>query len=216
MNAYMVSRLTWDVNLTAKQIAEDWGAIHFGKNNAEAVSDLLMNSQPAFREIYLSTEKREFSFHPAYFKWATTISIRYDVLEKMFESIPLSKILQRNSIGYKHLNNMQEAFNQIDSTKVTEPLQYKTLKEGLEKTILYISMFYEFREMWWRERELKDLKGIETVTKQKEFEKAATSFNEILEKWQKYPEECKFWGIQKKYFNGEKSFWPAQDLEKLD
>jgi hypothetical protein len=206
MNAYAVSRVTWDVNLKAEQIASDWGVIHFGAKNADAISEVLMNSQAAFREIYLTTNKREYSFHPAYFKWATTIRIDRSILEKMYLKIPLSYILERNQIGYGYLEKMEHAFNMIDSTKITNQENYKVLKEGFEKTKLYLSMFFEFREMWWRERELKDIKENESSLKQKEYKKSEDRFNEIMEKWQKYPEECKFWGIQKKYFNGEKSF----------
>ena len=216
MNAYAVSRVTWDVNLTAEQIASDWGVIHFGAKNADAISEVLMNSQAAFRELYLTTNKREYSFHPVYFKWATTVRIDTSILEKMYLKIPLSYILERNQIGYGYLEKMEHAFNMIDSTKITNQENYKVLKEGFEKTKLYLSMFFEFREMWWRERELKDIKDNESSLKQKEYKKSEDRFNEIIEKWQKYPEECKFWGIQKKYFNGEKSFWPAQDLEKID
>jgi len=203
MNAYLVSRLTWNANLTAKEIADDWGTIHFGKENADALSELLMNSEAAFRSLYFNTGeggKREFSFHPTYLKWATTVNIRFDVLNKMFEKIPLSDVLEQNRIGYKHLENMQEAFKNIDSTKISDPIHYKSLKESLNKTLLYISMFFEFREMWWRKRELDELK-VENPVKQKEYDASFERFNKIMDQWKKYPEESKYWGINQESFS---------------
>jgi len=61
--------------------------------------------------------------------------------------------------------------------------------------------------MWWRGRELKDLGKEEAAVKQVEYEKARSSFNEVLEKWQKYPEECRFWGINKDGFQGGNHLW---------
>ena len=216
MNAYQVARLTWDVDLTAEQIAADWGRIHFGKKNSEAVSELLMNSQGAFREIYLSTEKREFSFHPVNFKWATTLNINFEVLEKMYQELPLNQILERNQIADGYMVKMNDAFALIDSTKVPVPGEYHTLKEGFEKTQLYLNMFFKFREMWWRERQLKDLKGEEAVTQQKEYEKAIVKFNNVIEQWQKYPEECKYWGINQESFNQGGGTWQKSVLRKSE
>lgn len=215
MNAYHVARLTWDVNLTADQIAVDWGTIHFGYKNAKAVSDILMNSQAAFREIYLSTEKREFSFHPTELKWATIINIQPGILEKMYQKIPLSRILERNLIGYGSLAKMEEAFLQIDSTEVSDPENYQTLKAGLEKTRLYLNTFFEFREMWWRERELQDLNGKEASLKQRDYKASVDRFTNVLESWQKYPEESTFWGMAKESFEGNSRFWRNQVLEKM-
>jgi hypothetical protein len=214
MNAYAVSRVSWDVNLQPEKIASDWGTIHFGPKNSKAISDMLMNSEAAFRELYLSTNKREYSYHPVYFKWATTVRIDRNVLEKMYLKIPLSNILERNQIGYGYIKKMEEAFATIDTTNITSKEKYTMLKEGFEKTKLYLGMFYEFREMWWRERELKNINVKESFLKQKEYLKSEECFNEIMMKWQKYPEECNFWGLQKKYFIGENSFGPAQDLKK--
>jgi hypothetical protein len=216
MNAYLAARLTWDVNLTADQIAADWGSIHFGVKNAEAVSELLMNSEAAFREIYLSTDKREFSFHPVNFKWATTLNIKFEVLEKMYQKLPLSHILDRNCVAYESMAKMDEAFALIDSTKAPSLEDYQTLKDGFEKTQLYLNMFFKFREMWWRERQLKDLKGEEAATKQKELEIAVTSFNDVLEKWQKYPEECKYWGITQESFDRGGGTWQEDVIPKLE
>ncbi|MCP4312852.1 MAG: hypothetical protein GY790_16440 [Bacteroidetes bacterium] len=206
MNAYLVARLTWDVNLTAEQIASDWGTIHFGQENAAAVSEVLMNSQAAFREIYLG-EKREFSNHPTNFKWATTVNVSLRGLEKMYQKLPLSHILERNQVAREYLARMDDAFARIDVTKVPSQEEYQALKEGLEKTKLYLSMFFKFREMWWRGRELKGLGKEEATVKQVEYEKARASFNEVLEKWQKYPEECRFWGISNNSFQGGNHLW---------
>ena len=198
MNPYLVSRLTWDVSLTAEQVAADWGTIHFGQDNASAVSEILMNSQAAFREIYLGG-KKEFSNHPCNFKWATTVNINKGALEKMYRKLPLSHILERNAVAYEHMAKMDAAFARIDATKAASREEYQGLIEGLEKTKLYLGMFFTFREMWWRERELKDLD--EAAAKQVEYEKATAAFNDVMEEWKKYPEECDFWGAKKEMFN---------------
>jgi len=201
MNPYLVSRLTWDVNVTAEQVAADWGTLHFGKENATAVSEILMNSQAAFRELYLGGQ-REFSNHPCYFKWATTVNISDGGMENIYKKLPLSHILERNQIAYEYMARMNAAFARIDATTVPSPEEYQVLKEGLEKTQLYLSIFLEYREMWWRGRELKDLEKDEVAVKQAEHERATASFNDVLEKWKKHPEECRFWGINENGFNG--------------
>ena len=216
MNAYLSARLSWDANLTAEQIAKDWGSIHFGKENSEAVSQLLMNSEAAFREIYLSTEKREFSFHPTNFKWATTISVRHNVLEKMYQKLPTSHILERNEVAYGYMKKMNDAFSSIDETKVPSAEEYKILKEGLEKTQLYLDMFFKFREMWWRDRELKDINGEQVATKQKELDAVINSFNAVLEKWKKYPGESKYWGINPESFSIEGYNWRKDVIPKFE
>jgi len=201
MNPYLVARLTWDVNVTAEQVAADWGTIHFGQENAAAVSEILMNSQAAFRELYLGG-MREFHNHPCYFKWATTVNISDGGLEKIYQKLPLSHILERNAVARGYLANMDDAFARIDAASVPSLEDYQALKEGLEKTRLYLDMFFTFREMWWRARELKDLEEDEAAEKQVEHEKATAAFNEVMEAWQKYPEECRFWGIKEESFNG--------------
>ena len=213
MNPYLVSRLTWDVNLTAEQIAADWGTIHFGEKNSAAVSELLMNSQPAFREIYLSTEKREFSFHPVNFKWATTLSINFNVLEKMYQKLPLSHILERNRVAYEHIAKMDDAFALIDPEEVPSLEEYQRFKDGFEKTKLYLNLFFKFREMWWRERELQDIGGEGVAAKQKKLEKAVTAFKNVYEQWQKFPEECKFWGISEESFSQGGETWKKDVLQ---
>jgi hypothetical protein len=97
---------------------------------------------------------------------------------------------------------METAFARIDATKAPSQQEYQALKEGLEKTQLYLNVFFKYREMWWRGRELKDLEKDEAGVKQVEHEKATASFNEVMETWKKYPEECRFWGINEKGFNG--------------
>ncbi len=200
MNAYLVSRLTWDVSLTAERVASDWGTIHFGQENATAVSEILMNSQAAFRELYLGG-MREFSNHPIYFKWATTVNVSDGGLEKIYQKLPLTHILERNQIAYEYMARMDDAFARIDAAKVPSPHEYQVLKEGLEKTKLYLGMFFTFREMWWRGRELEELGEAEEAVKQAEYDKVTASFNNVLERWQKYPEECRFWGAKKEMFN---------------
>ncbi len=201
MNAYLVARLTWDVNLTAEQVAADWGTLHFGQDNATAVSEILMNSQAAFRELYLGGQ-REFAHHPVYFKWATTVNMSDGGMENIYQTLPLAHILERNQVAYEQMARMETAFARIDATTVPSQEEYQVLKEGLEKTQLYLNIFFKYREMWWRGRELKDLEKDEAAVKQVEHEKATASFNDVLEKWQKYPEECRFWGINENGFNG--------------
>jgi hypothetical protein len=201
MNAYLVARLTWDVNVTAEQVAADWGTLHFGQENAAAVSEILMNSQAAFRELYLGG-KREFSNHPTYFKWATTVNVSSGGMEKIYQTLPLAHILERNQVAYEYMARMEAAFARIDATTVPSPEEYQVLKEGLEKTQLYLNVFFKYREMWWRGRELEGLEKDEAAVKQVEYEKATASFNDVLEKWKKYPEECRFWGINENGFNG--------------
>ncbi len=202
MNSYLVGRLGWDSNLTAEQVAADWATLCFGQQNSEAISTILMNSQAAFRELYMG-KKREFKFHPTYLKWATTVSIRLKTLELMYMKIPLNTILERNQIGYNHLEKMKDAFARIDSTKVPSIEYYEKLKEGLEKTELYLRMFYEFREAWWRKRELKDTSDESEYTKkQSEYKIATDKLEATLKQWQKYPEEMKFWKISRKAFRG--------------
>ena len=203
MNAYLVSRLTWNVNLTAEQIAKDWGTIHFGQKNADAVAEILMNSQAAFRELYLGGQ-REFSNHPIYFKWATTVNLSDDGLEKIYQKLPLAHILERNQVANEYLARMDAAFARIDPASVPSPDEYRVLKEGLEKTNLYLSMFFTFREKWWRERELKDPETETTAAKQEELEKVVASFDAVMKKWQKYPEERIFWGIKEQSFDGKR------------
>jgi hypothetical protein len=204
MNPYLVARLTWDVKLTAEQVASDWGTIHFGKENATAVSELLMNSQAAFRELYLGG-MREFANHPCYFKWATTVNISDGGLEPIYQKLPLSHILVRNQVAHEYMARMDDAFARIDATTVPSPEEYQALKQGLEKTRLYLDMFFTFREMWWRGRELKDLEEDEAAVKQVEHEKATAAFNDVLDKWKKYPEECRFWGIKEESFDGRRA-----------
>lgn len=199
MNAYLVSRLTWDVNLSAEQVAADWATIHFGQENAEVVAELLMNSQAAFRELYLS-EGRELFGHPCYFKWATTVNVGQPGMETLYEHIPLSQILEQNAVASKAMANMEAAFARIDTSKVPASGTYQALKEGFEKTRLYLDMFFTFREMWWRGRELKDLGKEEAAARQPDYEKAIAGFNKVMEQWKAYPEECKFWGINKETF----------------
>ncbi|WDE98913.1 hypothetical protein PQO03_13825 [Lentisphaera profundi] len=201
MNSYLVARLTWDVNLTAEQVAADWGALHFGQENASAVSEILMNSQAAFRELYLGGQ-REFSHHPVYFKWATTVNMSNGGMEKIYKKLPLAHILERNQVAYEYMARMEAAFARIDATKAPSQKDYQALKEGLEKTQLYLNIFFKYREMWWRGRELKDLEKDKVAVKKLEHEKATASFKEVMEKWQKYPEECRFWGINENGFNG--------------
>ena len=98
------------------------------------------------------------------------------------------------------MSRMDDAFARIDAAKVPSPKEYQALKEGLEKTRLYLDMFFAFREMWWRDRELKDLGKEEAAARQGEVEKATAAFHEVLEQWEKYPEECRFWGINKDAF----------------
>ena len=199
MNPYLVSRLTWDVNVTAEQVAADWGTLHFGQENAAAVSEILMNSQAAFRELYLGGQ-REFAHHPVYFKWATTVNV--GGMEKIYQALPLAHILERNEIAYAYMAKMEAAFARIDASTVPSKEEYQVLKEGLEKTQLYLSMFFEYREMWWRGRELKDLETDEAAAKQVEVEQATDSFHQVLEDWKKYPEERRFWGVNENGFNG--------------
>jgi hypothetical protein len=215
MNAYLVSRLTWDVDLSAEEIAADWGHLHFGENNAEAVASLLMRSQAAFRELYLTTEKREFSFHPVYFKWATTVDIKLDVLQKMCEKIPLDHILASNKVAYDQLALMDQAFARIDPATVPSPENYRILKEGLEKTRLYLDMFFTFREMWWRKSALEDLNGNKAAAQQTAYDQSVVRFNDILDQWQKYPEECRYWGMTRKSFELGWNTWREDVLRKM-
>jgi hypothetical protein len=199
MNAYLVSRLTWDVNLTAEQVAFDWGALHFGQENAAAISEMLMNSQAVFRELYLS-EGRELFGHPCYFKWATTVNVGQQGMENLYKHIPWSQILDQNAVASRRMAKMEDAFARIDASKVPSPETYQALQEGFEKTRLYLDMFFSFREMWWRGRELKDLGKEEAAARQPDYEKAMAAFNKVMEQWKAYPEECKFWGINKETF----------------
>ena len=209
MNAYLVARLTWDVNLTAEQVARDWGAIHFGKENAAAVAEILMNSQAAFREIYLG-EKHEFSKHPCNFKWATIVNINKGRIGKMYNKLPLSHILERNQVAREYIAKMDDAFARVDASKVPSKEEYQVLKEGLEKTQLYLNLFFKYREMWWRGQ---DLKKDKAAAKQLEYEEATAAFNDVLEQWQKYPEESRFWGINKRCFKGGRQPWRKDVLQ---
>ena len=76
-------------------------------------------------------------------------------------------------------------------------------------------MFLDFREMWWRERELKDLEKEEAVARQPGYEKAMASFYEVLEQWEKYPEEFRFWGINKNSFKGGVHPWRKDVLREF-
>lgn len=208
MNAYLVARLTWDVNLTAEQVARDWGAIHFGKENAAAVAEMLMNSQAAFRELYLGG-KHEFSKHPTNFKWATIVNINKGRIGKMYNKLPLSHILERNQVAREYIAKMDDAFARVDASKVPSKEEYQVLKEGLEKTQLYLNLFFKYREMWWRGQ---DLKKDKAAAKQLEYEEATAAFNDVLEQWQKYPEESRFWGINKRCFKGGRQPWKSDVL----
>ena len=208
MNAYLVARLTWDVNLTAEQVARDWGTLHFGQENAAAVAEMLMNSQAAFREIYLGG-KHEFSKHPCNFKWATIVNINKRWIGKMYNKLPLSHILERNQVAREYIAKMDDAFARVDASKVPSKEEYQVLNEGLEKTQLYLNLFFKYREMWWRGQ---DLKKDKAAAKQLEYEEATAAFNDVLEQWQKYPEESRFWGINKRCFKGGRQPWKRDVL----
>ena len=41
---------------------------------------------------------------------------------------------------------------------------------------------------------------------------ATAAFNDVLEQWQKYPEESRFWGINKRCFKGGRQPWKSDVL----
>ncbi|MFV1977159.1 MAG: hypothetical protein ACC651_15570 [Candidatus Scalindua sp.] len=199
MNAYQVSRIMWDINLSAEEIAFDWGKINFGTDNAKAVSEVLMNSQAAFRELY-PPGKFKMSYSPVYLKWASMLMLDQTRIAEVYtDDVSLEGLLERNKIGYKILKKMRDAISKIDVKKVPSKETYKIFVEGFDKTELYISMFFEYRELWMRKRDLKnDNLGPQNM---QAFAASQDRFDDILEKWKKYPEETKYWGISKKVFD---------------
>lgn len=199
MNAYQVSRISWDINLSPEQIANDWGKINFGSSNAKAVTKVLMNSQNAFRELY-PPGKFKMAYSPVYLKWATMLWLNQDRIAEVYsDDISLSDLLERNRLGYETLEKMRDAMNEIDIKKVPSQETYQKFVEGFDKTELYISMFLEYRELWLRQRDL--LKGNSNSQDNLAYKACQEKFDNIIEQWQKYPEECRYWGISRKVFD---------------
>jgi hypothetical protein len=199
MNAYLVSRIMWDINLSAEEIARDWGEINFGTGNAKAVAEVLMNSQAAFRELY-PPGKFKMPYSPVYLNWATMLMLDQERMGEVYnEEVRLSDLLERNRIGYTILEKMRTAMSKIDAEKVPVKEIYQKFVEGFDKTELYISMLFEYRELWLRNREMK--MGNASSLDQQAYHACYKRLNDILEKWRKYPEECKYWGISKKVFD---------------
>jgi hypothetical protein len=199
MNAYLVSRVMWDIDLSAEEIAREWSEIHFGAGNAKAVSEVLMNSQAALRELY-PPGKFKMPYSPVYLNWATMLMLDQERMGEVYNrEVRLSDLLERNKIGYTILEKMHTAISKIDAEKVPVKETYQKFVEGFEKTELYISMLLEYRELWLRNREIKT--GNASSQDQQAYQACQQRLDYILEKWGKYPEECKYWGIGKKVFN---------------
>ncbi len=205
MNAYQVGRISWDVDLDAEQIARDWGAIHFGIDNAEDIAAVLMNSQAAFRELYPPGEW-DSSIQPVHFMWATTAMLDDIWIEQVHKDITLSEILKSNQTAYARLKKMEEALSHIDLEKVPNREVYDKFIEGFKKTKLFISVYLEFRELWIRKRDMKITHHIAHVKDMLELDFCKNRLDNIIEEWQEYPEECEFWGISKEIFNEGKDY----------
>ena len=217
MNAYQLSRIAWDTKLEAKEIAHDWGAIHFGIENADNIAEVLMDSQEAFRELY-PPGTWNFPFLPVYLTWATTTMLDTVWIREVYKDVALSEIVKSNQAAYARLKAMEEALSRIDPEKVPDKEIYAKFTEGFEKTELYISMYLEFRELWIRTRDFWKVHRIEQSKDWLDLDFCRERLDNIIEKWQKYPEECKYWGINKEIFNGRKdyTFSPREVLEKFN
>ena len=199
MNAYQVSRIMWDTGLSAEDIALDWGKMYFGAKNAGAVARVLMNSQDAFRELY-PPGKFKMPYSPVYLNWATMLMLNQERMAEVYsDDVNLPQVIERNKAGYAILELMRDAMSEIDERKVPDKEIYDKFLEGFEKTELYLSMFFEYREFWVRNRDIG--KGIATRDDQFAYEACRARLNHILEEWKKYQEECKFWGISSKIFS---------------
>lgn len=115
------------------------------------------------------------------------------------DDVSLADLLERNKMGYKILEKMRDSMSEIDEKKVPSKENYQKFVEGFNKTELYLSMFFEYRELWMRKRDLK--KDGASSRDIQAYSACQKRFDDILEKWKKYPEECKYWGISKKVFD---------------
>ena len=109
-------------------------------------------------------------------------------------------------MAYSRLKKMKNALSCIDVASVPDKEVYRKFVEGFEKTELYISMYLEFRELWIRERDFWNIHQVEHSKDWLELDFCRERLDDIVEKWQKYPEECKFWGINKEVFSGKKDY----------
>lgn len=63
---------------------------------------------------------------------------------------------------------------------------------------------------------MKDLTDEEFPAKKAMYRKTVVEVNNILDQWQKYPEESKFWGISKKSFDRGGGTWHGKVLRKIE
>ena len=89
--------------------------------------------------------------------------------------------------------------NEIDEGKVPSKEIYQKFVESFNKTELYLSLWFEYRELWVRKRDLLK-KGNTNFNENHAYNDCQERFEDILEKWKQYPEERKYWGISKEVF----------------
>jgi hypothetical protein len=110
---------------------------------------------------------------------------------------------------------MDQAFARIDPATAPSPERYRILKEGLEKTRLYLDAFLTFREMWWRKSALTDRRRPEASALQAQYEQAVVRFDNILDQWEKFPEERRYWGMTRESFEQGRNTWREHVLRKM-
>lgn len=196
VNAYLLSRLTWNPDEDVRQIAEDFATLHIGRANASAAADALFATEDAFAEEYVKG-----SAHPIYLKWTMVFAPHDDgkTLEKAYLENPLPMIVASNNRALKKVAQMEQAFSKTCVSKAPDTKKYAAFKEGIDKTSLYLRTFYLWRQCWWRNRADRDLTGRKKAVNALALHTDKAQLMSLFDQWSKYPEEAGHWRITLRY-----------------
>ncbi len=217
-NAYLLARLGWEPDADVAQIARDFAALHVGPANADAAAEALLRTEDAFAEEYIG--RKGSVTHPVYIKWTMVFGPREKEMERAYQGVPPKQVLESNRRALAIVDEMVTTFARTDAAKAPDRDRYEAFAEGVVKTALYLRTFYLWRECWWRNRMDRDLTGEAKAENAAALAKTKTKLLELIDEWERFPEEAGFWHVTYRYGRPTMSpafpYWYPADADTME
>jgi hypothetical protein len=183
---YLFSRLAWNPEDSPEAITQDWAAMNFGKQNAEALRKALFLSYDLWKTTYLGADDR------GTFKWTMVFQPPAPESSTFFEKHSFTELEQSNRKALALASEIHSLIYSLDPQKAPHPQAIREFRRAADVTLLYFRTFTLWREMLWRNQaksKKQDPAGDASLRR------ASSQLEALLPEWRKYPGEAKDWFI---------------------
>ncbi|MGD0921106.1 MAG: hypothetical protein ABSA70_04990 [Terriglobia bacterium] len=183
---YLFSRLAWNPTDSPEAIARDWAALHFGKENAEALRKVLCLSYDLWKTTYLGEDDR------GTFKWTMVFQPVDPSTAEFFKNHHLEELQLSNRRALTLAAKIHALIYSMDTRKAPDPEAIREFRRAADLTLLYFRTFALWRELLWRNHAMAERRD---AAGEAALRRVAAELAMLLPEWRKYPGEAKDWFV---------------------